>query len=258
MRPMLLALCATLLGACASTPPPPDWQASAFAARNHYVSTYLEGNTRVADWEFARAQNEVSRTGRPDRMARLELVRCATQAASLVLEPCNGYLALAADALPPEQAYAAFLSGQWAGLDAKLLPPAYQSLVQQPMPSAAHGTAATQGATSSTSATSANSVSGASGAAASSLLKPIEDPLSRLVAAAVLLQQGRIGPADVALAVDAASAQGWRRPLLAWLGVQFTRAHAAGDAAQAARVQRRIDTVLHTAVPAMGAPQDHR
>lgn len=224
MKPTLLALCATLLGACASAPPPPpDWQANAFAARNHYVSAYLEGNTRVADWEFARAQSEVSRTGRPDLMARLELVRCATQTASLVLEPCNGYLAIAADAQPAEQAYAAFISGQWAGLDAKLLPPAYQGLVLQAKQDAAQRVAA-----------------------GASPLTSIEDPLSRLVAAAVLLQQGRIGTADVEQAVDAASGQGWRRPLLAWLGVQYTRAHAAADAAQAARVQRRIDTVLRT------------
>ena len=101
-----------LLSACASKPPAPDWQANAFAARDSYLTAYLEGNSRVADMEFARAKTEVSRTGRTDLMARLELVRCAAQVASLMLEPCSGYLALATDAKPPEQAYAAFLSGQ--------------------------------------------------------------------------------------------------------------------------------------------------
>ena len=196
-----------LLTACASQPPPPDWQANAFAALNSYSSAYLEGNSRVADVEFARAKTEVSRTGRPDLMARIELVRCAAQVASLVLEPCSGYLALAADAKPPEQAYAAFISGRWSGLDAKLLPVVYQGLKS-------HG------------------------------LSQIQDPLSRLIAAGSLLQRELLTPTDIGLAVDSASEQGWRRPLLAWLGVQLKRAQTVGDTAQAASSQRRIDLVL--------------
>lgn len=69
------------------------------------------------------------------------------------------------------------------------------------------------------------------------------DPLGRLVAAGVLLRAGQASPATVALAVDTASAQGWRRPLLAWLGVQRQRALAAGDGEMAARLQRRMDLV---------------
>jgi hypothetical protein len=96
-----------LLGACANTPPTPNWQGSAFAALNSFSSAYLEGNSRVADFEFQRAQGEVARTGRPDLMARLALVRCAVQVASLVLDTCDAYNALAADALPTENNYAA-------------------------------------------------------------------------------------------------------------------------------------------------------
>ena len=219
MKTTLMALCVTLLSACASKPTPPDWQANAFAALNSYSSAYLEGNTRVADVEFARARAEVSRTGRPDLMARLELVRCAAQVASLVLEPCDGYLALASDAKPPEQAYAAFISGQWKGLDAKLLPVAYQGLMAKP--------------------------AGAS-SAANNQLNQIEDPLSRLIAAGALLQRELLTSSDIGIATDTASDQGWRRPLLAWLGVQLKRSQILGDATQAASLQRRIDLVLPT------------
>lgn len=208
-----------LLTACASKPPAPDWQANAFAALNSYSSAYLEGNNRVAEVEFARAKTEVSRTGRPDLMARLELVRCAAQVASLVLEPCTGYLTVAADAKPPELAYAAFISGHWAGLDAKLLPVAYQGFVASPA---------------------------AASNAANSQLSQIEDPLSRLIAAGALLQKELLTPSDIGLAVESASEQGWRRPLLAWLGVQLKRAQTAGDAAQAGSLQRRIDLVLQS------------
>jgi hypothetical protein len=70
-----------------------------------------------------------------------------------------------------------------------------------------------------------------------------DDPLSRLVAHAVQLKTGAISPAGIAAAVDIASAQGWRRALLAWLGVQLKRAEDAGDRETAARLRRRIDIV---------------
>jgi hypothetical protein len=67
-----------------------------------------------------------------------------------------------------------------------------------------------------------------------------DDPLSRLVAAGVKLRNGGIDPAGISGAVDIASAQGWRRPLLAWLGVQAKRAEDAGDRETADRLRRRM------------------
>jgi hypothetical protein len=71
--------------------------------------------------------------------------------------------------------------------------------------------------------------------------------MSRLVAAGVLFRIGRLTPAGLAAAADTASANGWRRPLLAWLGVQAKRADAAGDGAEAARIRRRIELVVSAA-----------
>lgn len=70
-----------------------------------------------------------------------------------------------------------------------------------------------------------------------------DEPLSRLVAYAVALRNGSITPANISAAVDIASAQGWRRPLLAWLGVQEKRANDAGDSETAARIRRRIELI---------------
>jgi hypothetical protein len=50
----------------------------------------------------------------------------------------------------------------------------------------------------------------------------------------------------MATAVDTASAQGWRRPLLAWLNVQLQRAEKAGDAQEADRLRRRLALVQET------------
>lgn len=225
------AIVTLLLGACASTPPP-DWQGNTSSALNSYTAAYLEGNTRVADAEFARAKSEIARTGKPELMAKIELLRCAAHMASLVLEPCTAYQALAADALPPEQTYADFLAGRWATLDLALLPEHYRGLVAQSRQNAAQPSATWQPSNTASSA---------------SQLSQIKDPLAQLLAASLLLKKELLTPADIGLAIDSASNQGWRRPLLAWLGIQHQRAQAAGDTAAAASLQRRIDLVLQTA-----------
>jgi len=71
----------------------------------------------------------------------------------------------------------------------------------------------------------------------------ITDPLARLVAAGAAMQSGRATPQLLVLASDTAAAQGWRRPLLAWLGVQARLAEQAGQTEEAARIRRRMDLV---------------
>jgi hypothetical protein len=70
-----------------------------------------------------------------------------------------------------------------------------------------------------------------------------EDALSKLVSSGVRLNSNKITPPEIAAAIDIASAQGWRRPLLAWLGVQEKRAEAAGDRDALERIRRRIALV---------------
>jgi hypothetical protein len=208
----LVAGLVVVLAGCGNTPPAPDWQMNARSAMERAQEAYVSGNTRVEAAEFARARAEVARTGRADLLARLELARCATRVASLVLEPCSGFAALEQDAPAPERAYAAYLGGRAQPQDAAALPEQHRPFV---LP-AAHPAAS---------------------------LQTVADPLARLVAAGVLLQTGRADPSVIAVAIDTASAQGWRRPLLAWLGVQVQRAELGGDSAEAARIRRRMALV---------------
>ena len=210
----LILLAALALAGCASKPVPPAWKSNAADALIGYSEAYLKGNSSIAESEFARARGEMSSTGRPDLVAHAELVRCATRVASLEYDDCPGFAALAQDASAAERAYAAYLTGRWQGLDAALLPEQHQAVVRAPAGQAA------------------------------SVLSGIKEPLSRMVAAGVLMQAGRIAPADIAIATETASGQGWRRPLLMWLGVAQKRAEAAGDSAEAARIGRRISLVL--------------
>jgi hypothetical protein len=67
-----------------------------------------------------------------------------------------------------------------------------------------------------------------------------DDALARLVAAGVQMRTANLAPQGIQAAVETASARGWRRPLLAWLGVQLKRAEQAGDAGAVEHVKRRI------------------
>ena len=202
---------ALLLAACSSKPPVPDWQMNAQGSSQKALEAYLSGNARVEALEWDRARAEVARTGRLDLLARLELMRCAAQVASLVIGPCERFESLRADAAPPELAYADYLAGRLQPGQAALLLPEPQRKV------AVSGTVAT--------------------------LAGLEDPLSRLVAAGVLFQTGKASPAVIVEAAEVASAQGWRRPLMAWLTLQVQRADAAGDAQAAALLRRRLAIV---------------
>jgi hypothetical protein len=74
--------------------------------------------------------------------------------------------------------------------------------------------------------------------------EPIEEPLSRLVAAALRMKSGTLTPSDLGAAIETASSQGWRRPLVAWLTVQARRAEESGDQAALLHIRRRIEFVM--------------
>ena len=209
----LAAILATalLLTACASGPPAPDWQVNARAASDQAMAAYLRGDSRAAQSDFDRARNEIARTGRADLLARAELLACAARVASLEFGPCDGFERLRPDTAAPEQAYADYLAGRLPAAQAGRLPAAQRGV-------AGAGDAA----------------------AAAAALQQIADPASRLVAAGVLLQTGRASPPVLTIAVDTASAMAWRRPLLAWLGLQLQRAQAAGDTVAVDQLRRRI------------------
>lgn len=201
MPALMMAL---LLAGCASKPAPPRWQPDAKDALDAFTEDYLRGSTGAANANFARARRETTSTGRADLVAQVELVRCAVLAASLAFEDCPGFAALAGDATAQQRAYAAYLAGRWEGLDVGALPEQHRPVV------------------------------------ASGSIAGVADPLARLVAAGALFKAGRIAPADIGAATETASGQGWRRPLLMWLGVAQKRAEALGDAAAVEQIGRRI------------------
>jgi hypothetical protein len=202
------AIVLLLLGGCGNKPRQPDWLVNADGAQERFERAYLSGRDKVAATEFTRFRDEVSSTAQPGLVARAELTRCAVHVASLDFAPCNGFEALRRDAGDAERAYADFLAGRLAPEQAKQLPEEYRAIV------------------------------GAEGGSAQ--VEKIKSPLSRLIAAGVLLRTGKADPKVLEIATNTASDQGWRRAVMAWLGAQAMLAEKNGATEEAARLRRRM------------------
>ena len=206
-----------LLTACAGGQMPPEWQSQSHASLERFRQHYLEGNARLAGRSFAEAKAAVASTGRPELAARAELVRCALGTAALDVDACMGFESTRSDATAEDQAYGDFVSGRLREQDVSRLPSQYRGI-----------------------ATARDE------AARNKAMQQIADPVSRLVAAGALFRLARLSPEGLTTAIDTASAQGYRRPLLAYLNVQAKRAESTGDAAALQSIQKRIDLVYQS------------
>lgn len=192
--------------------PAPAWKSDAHDALEGFAAAYLAGDSRSAQHYLDAARSAVTGTGRADLVARVELYRCAIGTAALDYEACKGVDAWRDDLVPEDRAYALFLEGALDASGAVGLPDRYRQVA-----AARDDQARLQ------------------------RLQEIEDPVSRLVASGALFRGGELPPAGISVAVDTASGQAWRRPLLAWLNVQLVLAQEKGDAAAADAIRRRID-----------------
>lgn len=215
MKTALSLLLCLLLIACAAAPATPHWQLATHTALNQFVAAYLEGDSRLAQIYLTRARSEAAKSGRADGLGQIELTRCALRVASLDYDDCPEFAPLAADAAAAQSAYADFLRGHWETLEFDRLPPQHRRYPRQ----------------------TAEEIE----------LSEIDDPLARLVAAGVLLRVGRLHPSQIEVIVETAADQGWRRPLLAWLGIQKQRA--AADPETQAKIRRRIERITQTRKP---------
>lgn len=209
MRRAASFLVVLVLAGCANQALPPEWLLTADTAINSHAQLWLEGRDKLATRQLAVAREAISRTGDASQQARVELHACAVRLASLQGGQCPAFLPLALDAGQAENAYAAYLAGQLATADSQFLPENQRQAWQNPQS-----------------------------------LKNIKEPLPLLVAAAALLEAGRLPPENIALAIETAAAEGWRRPLLAWLSLEKERLHQAGDQTGSEAIERRIERVL--------------
>jgi hypothetical protein len=203
-----------LMTACAAQPTP-EWQANAHGALQRASRAFLEGAERVADAEWRTAQSELARTAQPHLVFRGALMRCAVEQSALQVHACTPDIASLRHAADADAAYTRYLAAAHLPADVPLLPEAHQAVASALLAGIAPN------------------------------LLAVSEPLSRLVAASVVLQKQGVDAALLQTAVDTASAQGWRKPLLAWLRLQLLHAQQQGDTALAQKAEHRMAVLLN-------------
>ena len=211
-----------LLGACGSSGPPvPDWKTDSVDFIERYKKHALLGEYAVAERFFQRALHATGGAGRISETARLWLVRCATRRANLHDDDCSEYADLAKlETSAEDRAYYQFVTLKWNEVDATKLPAQYVALVKS------------------------------DAARLNAQIAAIEDPLSRLLAASLVTQRGQADHATLTIAMETASAQGWRQPLLTYLKLLEKSAASRGASSEqqayAVRIQLIEDALRST------------
>ncbi len=222
------------LSGCANKPSPPGFLSTAQTAMARGSQAYLEGDSRRSAIEFQRAVQLLSQTGRADLIAKAVLTQCAATVTGLHFEGCSAFDSFAQDASQTDQAYARLLNGELQAKDLTNLPDTHRRLG-----SAIAKLIALKGQAQPTEAQLAAVLSEGLAAAEAQT-----GPFSQLLALALLRRYGWPDGLLWTSGVSRAEAQGWRRPLLAWLEVGLQEKSRSGDVITRERLLRQRQRVL--------------
>jgi hypothetical protein len=218
MRKILwLLLVLLLLAGCASRPAP-EWIGASYNHLERYKEHYLRGNESLADKSFQKAFEEIKSSGDIDAMAKACLIKIAVRTAALEAFDDREYLRPAA-VLPtlPYVHYYSFLKGSFEKVDVNELPGQYRHFLKALL--------------------TGNRIDIEREASL------IEDPLSRLIAAGLIVRDRQESEALLNGAIETASRQGWKKPLLAYLTKLEIFYDSKKELKKAADVRKRLELI---------------
>lgn len=192
MKKLLSFILAILISACGSVTIVPDWKDKAYRQLDAYKTSFLTGREESTEPHFVKARRAISDGNDLNLLIIAYLTKYALHAAALESFDTSEFAKLYR--LQPhaaDMAYCHFLKGNFTAVDIKVLPSRYAGVLQ-----------ATDGK---------DAISGAREIVA------IDDPLSRLIACGVWVKYRPFDETILQIAIDTASANGWRRPLWAYL-----------------------------------------
>jgi hypothetical protein len=217
MKKIFFFIMAILLCACGSTPVP-AWKDNAHRHLEDYKVNFLAGKEDASEPHFVKAVREISAGNDLGLLAVAYLTKYALHTASLEsFDPVEFTELSRLEANPPDTAYCLFLEGKFAAVDARELPSSYTGVLK-----AASRMDLTMAARE---------------------IAAIDDPLSRLIACGVCVRHLPASEAILQTGMAAASANGWRRPLWAYLAKLHDFYLARGDKAKAAAVEKRLELI---------------
>jgi hypothetical protein len=215
MKKLLFIMIVLLLCSCGSAPVP-AWKDKADRQLEDYKINFLAGKEDVTEPHFLKARKEIAASNDLNLLAVAYLTKYALHTASLESFDASEFARL--HRLEPNatnMAYCHFLKGNFSAVDVNTLPMRYTGIVKA--------------------AVSKDVVLAAREIAA------IDDPLSRLIACGVWVKYVSNDESILQVAIHTASANGWRRPLWAYLTSLQTYYRDSGDKGKADIIKDRLE-----------------
>lgn len=191
MKKLFILIIAFVVVSCGSQSVP-DWKYAGFNQLESYEKNALIGKELIAETNFKKAADEIKRSGDLDTLTKAYMTKFGVQVAMLEAFREAEYLEI--EDISPNQEYINFfnfLKGLFMYVDGGRLPARYRGAFK---------------------AMQENNIK-----ELESQINRIDDPLSRLIATGVAVKQKKYNEAILKSAIDTASANGWKKALLAYL-----------------------------------------
>jgi hypothetical protein len=215
MKKLYFIFLALLVCACSSAPIP-EWKDNAYRHLEDYKKYYLADKEDATEPHFVKARKEIAAGNDLGLLSVAYLTKYALHAASLESFETREFAKLYR--LEPNvtnMAYCHFLKGNFSAVDLKALPVQYTGTMK---------------------ATAGKNI-----ALAAKEIAAIDDPLSRLVACGVWVKYLPYDENIIQIGINTASANGWRRPLWAYLTKLQQYYFERGEASKASAINERLD-----------------
>ena len=216
MKKLLFLTLAFVICACGSAVPVPEWKDNASRQLDIYKNSFLSGREESTEPHFVKAGREIAAGNDLNLLAIAYLTKYALHTASLESFDDSEFQRLSR--LEPNtvnRAYCDFLKGNFSAVDMKALPSSYTGVWK---------------------AATARDLT-----MAAREIVAIDNPLSRLIACGVWIKYLPSDEAILQIGISTASANGWRRPLWAYLTKLHDFYLERGDQMKADAVKERLE-----------------
>ncbi len=215
----ILCLLSFLLLLTGCGPKPIPWLMEAHQRLEDFKVDFLTGRAPVVtEMHFRKAVEEIKKSGDLDLLGKAWLTRMALQAAVLEESEKGEYGKIdAASPSPANRNFYLFLTGKLGKVDDALLPRQYRPFLK--------------------------ALQNEDTVVIVRRIREIGDPLSRLIAAGLVVRSGPENESLLQDAVETASQNGWKRALIAWLERLSRFYEKSGEVAKAATVRQRLDLI---------------